>query len=108
MVAQNITIGNKSFSQILYSIRNNLIHDAELNNIDFVEGNTIFSGNGTKIVFNINLIYALFLVICYLQCNSLRFPKNIELNVNSKILYLDKILAKGKDITIQEIKTLIN
>lgn len=108
MVGKEITILEKPFKEIIYKlIRNCLVHDAELPEIDFVEGPTILSSKDGKIFFNTKLIFAFLLMICYLPCNKHRFPKNIVLNFNTRNINLDDFCGEGKMKAISEIMRII-
>jgi len=103
-VTNEININGKTLPDIFYNmVRNCLVHDAELTNVEFIEGNTIISLDGQKIKFSINFIYSLFVFVCYLPCNANKIPKGITMNNNRIKIDIDNICGKGKIIAFEEI-----
>ena len=86
MVAKDINLGDLKFVDVLYSLRNSLVHDANL----------IYTNQDDKHIFNINLILALLIVVAYLPCNVRRFPTGISFELKGKHIILDSIRGRGK------------
>ena len=101
LVIEDINFGDSSFVSILYSLRNNLIHDSSFGNVDFVENGLIYSNQDNKHIFNINLILALLIVIAYLPSNLRRFPNGINFDLKGKHIILDSIRGRGKEDTFR-------
>jgi hypothetical protein len=101
-----ILTNGKTLSELLYDVRNSLIHDAETNILDFIRADFIAKIDGNRISFNPILIFALFTMLCYLPINKNIIPKGIKINLNTKIIEIDKILGVGIEKAIKEIESM--